>query len=55
MIRQFNNEIVGVINNSPLPIEVKRLVLKDILAQTTATAEKVIAEQLKEKENTNNG
>lgn len=50
MIRQFSNELVGVINNSPLPIEVKRLVLKDILQQTSDEANKVILAQIKEKE-----
>lgn len=56
MIRQFSNSLIATINESPLPIEVKRLVLKDILAQTSAEADKVIVEQInKAKENKEDG
>lgn len=52
-IREFENDIINYINaNSDIPIEVKHLVLKDILSQVEAEANRhVIAEreQMKEK------
>lgn len=54
-IRQFTNAIINFINQSPLPMEVKRLALKDILAQVEDETNKLLQEQLKaqEKANTN--
>ncbi len=52
-IREFENDIINYINaNSDIPIEVKHLVLKDILSQVEVEANRhVIAEreQMKEK------
>lgn len=51
-IRQFQQAIINFINQSDLPIEVKRLCLNDITAQVNAAAEQqVYAENSKEMEN----
>ena len=46
-IREFENDIINFINSSvDIPIEVKHLVLKDILHQVEAEANRhIIAEQ----------
>lgn len=45
-IKEFTERILGVINSTVLPIEVKRLVIKDIYYQVERTAEKVIMQEL---------
>lgn len=51
-IREFENDIINYINaSSDVPIEVKHLVLKDILHQVeTESNRNIIAEQEKAKE-----
>jgi hypothetical protein len=51
-IREFENDIINYINaKSDIPIEVKNLVLKDILHQVEAEANRhIIAEQEQAKE-----
>lgn len=51
-IREFENDIINYINaSSDVPIEVKHLVLKDILHQVEAEANRnIIAEQEQAKE-----
>lgn len=56
-IRGFRNHIIGVINEEPLPLEVKRLVLKDILDEVSVAADNSIKSFIaaeKEKANTEN-
>lgn len=52
-IREFENDIINYINaNSDIPIEVKHLVIKDILHQVEAEANRhVIAEREQMQEN----
>lgn len=47
-IREFNEELIKVINEANVPVEVKRLVINDILVQISRLADDIIA---KEKEN----
>ena len=50
-IRKFQQEIINFVNQSDLPIEVKRLCLNEITAQVNAAAEQqVYAENSKEME-----
>lgn len=52
-IRQFQQAIINFVNQSDLPIEVKRLCLNDISAQVNAAAEQqVYAENEEERKNT---
>lgn len=53
-IRDFEDEIIGVINDSDLPIEVKRLVLAEILHKVEVESSKIIR-QAKESEVKDNG
>ena len=45
MIRDFQNKIVELFNKTPLPMEVKRLVLLNILSQVKEEADKLVIEQ----------
>lgn len=38
-VRKCKNEIVNYLNHTELPIEVKRLILSEILAETTRVAD----------------
>ncbi len=49
-IRIFEEELITFINNSPLPIEIKRLCLLEIYKQTELTAQQVINRQSQEQE-----
>ena len=49
-IRQFSNAIIGFINSNPLPIEVKRLALKDIYNQVDEQATLAIRAQIEEEQ-----
>ena len=42
IIRRFEQKLISCINDEPLPIELKRLVLKDILEQVEAESNKAI-------------
>ena len=48
-IREFASKIVNEINNNPLPIEVKRLVIKDIYAQIEKIADGVIMQTVSQR------
>lgn len=51
-IRELKLKIIAVLNESELPIEVKRLVLAEIYREVESLAEQVISQQIKEeKEN----
>lgn len=49
-IRELKNALVGVLNSTRLPIEVKRLVVAELLKEVTDKANEVIASQLTERE-----
>lgn len=50
-IRQFSNKIVNDINESPLPLEVKRLCMMDVMNQLTSAAEQdILAEKRKDEQ-----
>lgn len=49
-IREFTQAIVNFVNNSKLPLEVKRLSLHDICTKVDAATEGVIKSQLAERE-----
>lgn len=50
-IREMSLRIVQIVNEYALPMECKRLVLLEILGSVEKEAEKVIAQQIEEKEN----
>lgn len=49
-IRAFRNKLINSINEENLPIEVKRLVVKEILDQINETAENEIQFEIKKLE-----
>ena len=53
-IRSFKNEIIALMNKEALPLEVKRLVLSEVLSETTRLVDADIKAQIeayqKEKE-----
>lgn len=49
-IREFENAIINFVNQNTLPMEAKRLCLKDILSQVEAETNKILAEELKNRE-----
>lgn len=49
-IREFSQSIINFVNASQLPIEVKRLALKDILSQVEAETNKVLTEEIRYRE-----
>lgn len=49
-IREFSQSIINFVNASQLPIEVKRLALKDILAQVEEETTKVLTEEIRYRE-----
>lgn len=51
-IRLFEQDLIKHINSSVLPIEVKRLVLAEVLEQTKEEAQRIV---LTEMESENNG
>ena len=52
-IREFKNKLINIMNDEPLPLEVKRLVLSDILNETTKAVDNNIkAYLMAEKEKT---
>lgn len=46
IIRRFEQKLINCINDEPLPIELKRLVLKDILDQVESESTKAINKEL---------
>lgn len=49
-IREFSQSIINFVNASQLPIEVKRLALKDIIAQIETETNKVLTEEIRYRE-----
>ena len=49
-IREFSQSIINFINASQLPIEVKRLALKDIMTQIETETTKVLREEIRDRE-----
>lgn len=49
-IREFSQSIINFVNASQLPIEVKRLALKDIMAQVEDETTKVLTEEIRYRE-----
>lgn len=49
-IREFSQAIINFVNQSTLPMEVKRLALKDILSQVEAETNKVLTEEIRYRE-----
>lgn len=49
-IREFSQSIINFVNASQLPIEVKRLALKDIMAQVEDETNKVLREEIRDRE-----
>lgn len=45
-IREFHNGLINFINKSEIPIEAKRLVIKDVFHQVERTAQNVINQEL---------
>lgn len=48
-IREFEQAIINQINQSPLPLEVKRLIVENICAQVNEATNKQIQAELKER------
>jgi hypothetical protein len=51
-IRQFRDSIVAMANASPLPIEIKRLVLAEVYTAYREQSDKVILAENKQEEET---
>lgn len=49
-IREMKNSIINYINNNPLPIEVKRMVINEISSEIKEKADEVIREQVIERD-----
>lgn len=49
-IREFTSAIITFVNQSPLPVEVKRLCVCDIAAQLQATANEQIQTEIVERD-----
>lgn len=49
-IREFSQAIINFVNQSTLPMEVKRLALKDIMAQVEDETTKVLTEEIRYRE-----
>lgn len=47
-IREFQQTIIGITNSSPLPIEIKRLVFKEVMQQIETAAEEKIQKEFAE-------
>lgn len=47
-IRQMKNDIINVLNEARLPIEVKRLVLAEVMSEVKEKANEVILNQIAE-------
>lgn len=49
-IRKFRESIISTTNDSPLPIEIKRLVFAEVMTQINEEAQRVLAAELQEAE-----
>ena len=47
-IRQLEDDIIALLNNSPVDMEVKRLIIADVMHLVTAKSDKVIMSELNE-------
>ena len=47
-IRKFEDDLIEMFNQCTLPIEVKRLIAKNVLSEVTKQADKVIVEEIQE-------
>lgn len=52
-IRQFRDTLVTLINSSPIPIEVKRMVIAEISNAVSVEAERAIMQEKEQKEKEN--
>lgn len=48
-IREFTTQIVNYINSSALPIEIKRLIIKDIYNQVEIKANEIVMQAIQER------
>jgi len=46
LIRQTKTEIINLLNGKPLPIEVKRLLLAEVLSEVSMKSNEIINQQL---------
>ena len=49
-IREFSQAIINFVNDSPLPIEVKRLTLVEILHQIDSAANSILQREISERD-----
>lgn len=49
-IREFSQAIINFINGSPLPVEIKRLALAEIMHQLDAAAKTIIQSEIEERD-----
>ena len=49
-IREFSQAIINFVNDSPLPIEVKRLTLVEILHQIDSAANSILQREIAERD-----
>lgn len=49
-IRETKNAIINYINTRDIPLEIKRLIVSEILTEISGKADEVIREQIKAKE-----
>ena len=49
-IREFSQAIINFVNSSALQVEVKRLALKDMMAQIETETNKVLTEEIRYRE-----
>lgn len=54
-IREFQQSIINFINETKLPLEVKRLVLLEVTRQVTEASEMQIRNEVAEREKQNDG
>ena len=54
-IRAFEDNIISFVNSSELPIEVKRLVVQNLLNLVTKKADEVILAEIRDKKGEENG
>ena len=50
-VREFSKAIIDFVNQSPLPIEIKRLCINDIAAQLQVAADERIRDEILERDN----
>lgn len=50
LIRLFEDSLIDLCNKTDIPIEAKRLALRDVLSLIEKKAEEIIREELKEKQ-----